>query len=246
MLAADAHRAMRELPVASLDTLLDGRTPLILAPHPDDESLGCGGLIAECCRIGRAPLVAVLTDGTGSHPDSRDYPAPRLQALREQETLEAVSMLGLPPGRVAFLGQRDTAAPTAGPQFEAVVDTVTALCRRHALGAVVATWRHDPHCDHEAAHLIAAAAALRLGVPHLAYPVWGWTLPADHMLPDEKIAGYRLDITRHLATKREAVRAHRSQYGGLITDDPGGFQLPVRLLDVFGRPFETFLGVAFT
>ena len=60
-------------------------------------------------------MVAVLTDGTGSHPESRDYPAPRLCALREQEAREAVRILGLAPERACFLGQRDTAAPTARP-----------------------------------------------------------------------------------------------------------------------------------
>ena len=241
MLAADAHSAMRALPVVPLDTLLDGKTPLILAPHPDDESLGCGGLIAGCCQAGRPPLVAVLTDGTGSHPGSRQYPALRLRALREQETREAVAALGLPPGRLCFLGQRDTAAPTSGPLFEAVVDAVAALCRQHDVGAMVATWRHDPHCDHEAAHLIAAVAATRLGIMHLAYPVWGWTLPPEHPLPDGHITGYRLDIAPHLQAKHAAIQAHRSQYGGLITDDPNGFQLPETLLGAFDTPFETFL-----
>ena len=42
MRAADALAAMRELPEADLDTIDGGEAALLLAPHADDESLGCG------------------------------------------------------------------------------------------------------------------------------------------------------------------------------------------------------------
>ena len=44
-----------------------------------------------------------------------------------------------------------------------------------------------------------------------------------------------------LAAKQSAIRTHRSQFGGLITDDPTGFRLPPDLLSVFDNPYETFL-----
>ena len=73
--AGDVHDAMRALPVArDLDEITGNRCALILAPHPDDESLGCGGLIAEACARGRPPAVIIVSDGTGSHPLSREYP----------------------------------------------------------------------------------------------------------------------------------------------------------------------------
>ena len=53
--------------------------------------------------------------------------------------------------------------------------------------------------------------------------------------------GWRLDITGYLPAKRQAIQAHRSQYGQLIIDDPSGFQLPPELLSVFDNPFETFV-----
>jgi LmbE family N-acetylglucosaminyl deacetylase len=224
-----------------LATILGGRVPLVLAPHPDDESLGCGGLIAEACAQGLAPYVLIVTDGTGSHPGSRAYPAPRLRTVREAEARKAVAALGLGPGRIGFLGLRDTAVPQAGTAFEAAVATVVAALREAGCGALLAPWRHDPHGDHEATHAIAAAAAHRASVPHLAYPVWGWTLPADTVLDGPEPAGYRLDIARHLPAKRRAVAAHASQHGGVVTDDPGGFRLPPHLLAVFDRGFETFL-----
>lgn len=236
--AADHHRAWRNLPMGTLDDITGAGTCLILAPHPDDESLGCGGLIATAVAAGRAPLVVILTDGAGSHPNSRTYPPERLRATREAEAAEAVAYLGLPPARLVFLRQPDTAAPTAGPRFDSVVDQLRALLRQEpACTTILAPWGQDPHCDHQAASRIAAATGLR----HLAYPVWGWTLPSTAAVPAPVASGWRLDIGAHLPAKRRAIRAHRSQYGGLITDDPAGFHLPPDLLSVFDQPFETFL-----
>jgi LmbE family N-acetylglucosaminyl deacetylase len=236
------HAAWRALPVGGLDEIIGGGTCLVLAPHPDDESLGCGGLIADCVAAGRPPLVAMLTDGTGSHPASRAFPPERLRAVRAQEARQAVTELGLPAERLVFLDERDTAAPHAGPAFDGVVAKLVALVEREGgCTAILAPWRHDPHGDHEAASLIAAAVASCAGIRHVAYPVWGWTLPEDAAVPGAPGSGWRLDIAAFLAAKRNAIRAHQSQYGGLIDDDPAGFLLPDALLAFFDSPWETFL-----
>lgn len=112
--AADAIHAMAALPYAPLSAVTGDAPALILAPHPDDETLGCGGLIAAASAAGHPPFVLILTDGTGSHPRSRSYPFARLKAVREQEARNAVAILGLPPGRIGFMGLRDTAAPMDG------------------------------------------------------------------------------------------------------------------------------------
>lgn len=232
---------MASLPHADFDTITDGRTMLILAPHPDDESLGCGGMIAEACARGRPPVVAVLTDGTMSHPNSPSYPAPRLKALRETEARAAVKSLGLGADRLHFLGLRDAAAPTEGPEFEATVARLVQLIRDHDAGSILATWEHDPHPDHVAAYRLAAEAARITGVRLIAYPVWGWTLPANRCLPSRPTIGARLDIARHLPAKRRAIAAHVSQHAGLIADDPQAFYLAPHILAIHDRPFEVFL-----
>ena len=238
MTAAECHRALAALPFADLATITGGRDPLVLAPHPDDESLGCGGLLA---MAGRRAAVLVVTDGTGSHANSPSYPAERLRALREAEAESAIAALGLPGERLQFLRLRDTAAPTAGPEFDAAVAAIVTALRRFGCGLLLATWRHDPHGDHVAVHHMAQAAARRAGVPHLAYPVWGWTLPPEQELAGPAPIGWRLDITAALPAKRRAIAAHRSQTSGLIDDDPTGFQLPALFLEHFERPFETYL-----
>lgn len=241
MTAGEAQLAMAALPVGGLDTILGGRDPLVLAPHPDDESLGCGGLLASSAALGGRPAVLVLTDGAGSHPNSRTHPPTRLRGLRESEAGEAAAALGVASDRVGFLRLRDTAAPSAGAPFEAAVAAIVAALRDWRCGLLLAPWRHDPHCDHLAAHLMAQAAASRAGVRHLAYPVWGWTLPEDAPLDGPAPAGWRLDVQAQLPAKRRAVAAHRSQYAGLIGDDPAGFQLSSSFLARFDTRFETFL-----
>ena len=238
---AAALAAIGRLPVRPLSAITEAGPPLILAPHPDDESLGCGGLIASACEAGPPPFVLVITDGAGSHPNSRAYPPARLRATRQQEARRAVAALGLPPDRIGFLGLPDTQAPMTGPAFDAAVTAVASLALRIGAGTLVASWAYDPHADHEATHHIAAAAARETGIRHLSYPVWGLTLPPDAQLPGPLPTGFRLDIADWLPRKRRAIAAHRSQTSDLIADDPHGFKLPAEFLALFDQPFETFL-----
>jgi LmbE family N-acetylglucosaminyl deacetylase len=228
-------------PVVGLETITKGR-PLILAPHPDDESLGCGGLLAESCARGELPVLAVLTDGVGSHPNSRTHPPRRLKALREEETIAAAACLGLLAERVVFLRYPDTAAPKLGPAFAEAVSVVATLVRRYGCRSLITTWRHDPHCDHEAASLIGAAAAAQVGVTHRDFPVWGRTLPPD--MEVGPASGVRLDVSGWRAAKRRAIRSHRSQWAGVITDDPAGFQMQPSFMALFDTPYELFLDAA--
>jgi LmbE family N-acetylglucosaminyl deacetylase len=233
--------SITDCPAVELEAITGG-CALVLAPHPDDESLGCGGLIAASCARGQPPVLAMLTDGAGSHPNSRQYPAARLRSLREEETIAAAACLGLPATRIAFLRHPDTAAPATGPRFAVAVEQVVALIRQHGCRSILASWQHDPHCDHEAAALIAAAAARAAAIPHFAYPVWARTLP-----PDTEIGAptaVRLDVAPWQDAKRRAIRAHRSQWAGLITDDPAGFQMPPDFIALFDTPEELFLQVS--
>jgi LmbE family N-acetylglucosaminyl deacetylase len=237
----DLHEQWRALPTATLEEVAGSGTCLVLAPHPDDESLGCGGLIAACCAGGRPPVVAVLTDGSGSHPGSRANPPERLAAIRKQEVTEAVGHLGMPVERLIFLGEKDTRAPRERAAFERVTRHLAAWLTAFDCCTIFVPWGHDPHVDHEAAALIGAAAARATNVRLLVYPVWGWTLLPDRRVPDHRVCGWRLEIAVHMAAKRRAIAAHASQYGALIDDDLAGFELPANLLSIFDQPWETFL-----
>jgi LmbE family N-acetylglucosaminyl deacetylase len=237
MTASDVIGAMELLPDAEIDAILGGERPLILAPHADDESLGCGGLITACCERGLQPVVAILTDGAASHPGSRQYPPERLRQLRAEEAREAVTRLGLATENLVFLNYPDTALPTS----RAVSERVAKIARNRGCSVMLAPWLHDPHCDHEAAAILAREAARLSQCRLLSYPIWGWLLPPDQPLAVNRVEGYKLPIAAHLQTKRSAVAAHASQYSTLINDSPEGFRLPPELLAVFERPYEVFL-----
>jgi LmbE family N-acetylglucosaminyl deacetylase len=212
---------------------------VIVAPHPDDESLACGGLIAEACAQGRATRVIVVSDGTGSHPRSKRYPKARLRTLRESEALRAVGALGLAPRHVSFLRLPDRFVPTSGAAAQSAVERIAACARSISAGALFVSWRHDPHCDHQASYQLARAAQrLLAGVTLYEYSVWGSALP-----PSTPVAalgdGFRLAIARP-ARKRRAIAAHRSQTTSLINDDPGGFRLSPADLARFAKPYESF------
>ena len=239
--AGDAKRAMSAFPFAPLHAVTGGRPVLILAPHADDESLGCGGLIAASVAEGVLPLVLILTDGSQSHPNSRSFHPARLVATREQEARDAAAALGLPAHRLQFLRLPDAAAPTSGPAFDHAVQAIQEAAARIGADTILTPWEHDPHCDHEAAHLMAEAASQTVPAKRWAYPVWGWTLPDDHLLHGPAPAGVRLDTTEFMPRKRQAIMSHATQYSDLIQDDPDGFRLPSSLLAVFDRPYETFI-----
>ena len=243
MIAADFFAAADALPLASVDDITCGGGLVVVAPHPDDESLGCGGIIAAACMRGIGVRLVVVSDGAGSHPGSRLYPKTKLRALREAETRAAMAELGLGTEAIRFLRLPDRFVPTQGHAADAAQDAIMAAVAEVAAGAICVTWGRDPHCDHAAAAALVAGLAGRLGdVRVRAYPVWGWTLPPD---TDVGAAprGWRVDIAPHLAAKAKAIAAHRSQTTDLIDDDPNGFRLTPDMLERYGRPFELLLDV---
>ncbi len=239
--AADVLFRMANLPLVGTTTVTEKRPILILAPHADDESLGCGGLIAQACAAGETVYVAILTDGTGSHPNSQVFPPARLKALRERETADAVATLGLQSDHLSFLEYTDALAPLSGRPLMRAAERLAEYVRARGIATVCASWKSDPHCDHIAAYRIAAQASRLTKFRHLSYAVWGWTLPGSTWLQRSLIEGFRLDISDSLNVKRQAIACHRSQMTSMISDVPTGFQVPQQLLDICNRPFETFL-----
>lgn len=238
---AEVVEGFLALPKGDVGDVLGGRRAMILAPHPDDESIGCGGLIAAACAAGVAPVVVILTDGARSHPSSMAFPPARLAAIRAAEARSAVRLLGLPENRLFFLNHPDAGLAGDGEAGAAVVRDVGEIAERLQCSLVIAPWAGDPHCDHEAAARIGAAAAARLGVGLLSYPVWGWLRRGSDLVDEPRTGGWRLDISAQMPAKQAAVAAHATQHRGMITDAPDGFFLPEALLAISRRDFEVFI-----
>lgn len=221
---------------------------VVVAPHPDDEALGCGGLLA-LLRQARQPVGAVLvSDGTMSHPNSRQYDALARQTWREAEFKESLGRLGIDAGasNVLCLGLPDGAVPAEAsvPGFALALEQLVAFLKRQQPATLLCPWRRDPHPDHRATSRLVRAALARLPRPPrlLEYVVWAWqrALPADLPQPGEA-TGWQLDVGSVLTQKQHAIAAHRSQLPpGIFTDDPNGFLLAPDMLAHFAQPYEVY------
>src|SRR5665213_2709092 len=81
---------------------------LIIAPHPDDETLGCGGLIASQARAGQAVDIVFLTDGAASHPGHPTLSPAQLAGARRDEAVAAAAILGVRADRLHFFNLPDS------------------------------------------------------------------------------------------------------------------------------------------
>lgn len=235
--------ALRAAPITTGHALTGGRPFVVLSPHPDDETLGAGGLIAAACDEGQDVNVVVVTDGSGSHPRSKQYPRQKLVDLRYSEVHRAGLALGLQPDRVKFLGLPDTMAPKAGARFDAAVNEILEVIDCSGAGSLFVTWEKDPHCDHEAAAELAKAVRRRCpGLKLWAYPVWGWHIDTSEEMGHSPHA-YRIDISRYRDRKFLAIDAHASQMTDLISDDPEGFRFDEKSLAPFLGQYEYFMEV---
>lgn len=211
-------------PWAGVGDLVGSGGLIVLAPHPDDETLGCGGGLALAAAAGTRVAVVVLTDGRRSHPRSLRYPGDRLATLRRREVGAAVRILTEARGTLRWLGHHDCGLPEDPVGVERLARRVAAEAASFGATAIWATWSQDPHCDHRGAAAVArAAAAMRPGMAHWSYAVWGRfaDVPAAAMPSRDSIL--RLDIGPVRRIKEQALARHRSQMTGLIDDDPDGF-----------------------
>ena len=232
-----------DLPVRDLSAI-DRQRVVVVAPHPDDETLGCGGAISLLCDRNYDVRILVISDGTLSHPNSQKYPAPALQSLREQETLTALSILGVERSAVTFLRLKDGSVPTLTAfNFPRAKTLCQAYLKTALPDTIFIPWRFDPHADHRATWQLIQAAILSLGITPqvIEYPIWDWDIQQQQKTPDlVQISGWRLNIEPVLDRKCQAIAAYRSQLGQLIDDDPNGFCLSAELLTNFTRPWEVY------
>ncbi len=231
---------LEKIPQISVD---DWGKTLIVAPHPDDESLGCGGAIKLLRNNNSEVYVLVLSDGTLSHPNSKKFPAVKLRDLREKEIIEALKVLNVEKEKIRFFRYKDRAVPNENSENW---NEIIKKCREYFYEikpqTVFVPWRRDPHPDHRAAYKIVSTIKKTLAnLRIIEYPIWLWEIAQTEDAPQiGEVSAHRLDVSSVKNLKRQAIYKHNSQIAGLIDDDPEGFQLSPEILENFLTDWEIY------
>ena len=239
--AASGLAALPELPLDAGE--LAGQAFIVLAAHPDDESLGAGGLMARLRRLGARVMVLLCTAGEASHPDSPTTTPEQLAAVRLQEFGGALTHL-LPDPDWRFLALPDgQLAAHRAEVISALQQAIADVTAESGLPAeqitLVAPYRHDGHTDHDTLGSAAAEAAGAGGHGLLEYPIWYW-LWADAADPAWQ-SWLRLPLApAEQQAKAAAMASHTSQVRALSGQPGDEVLLPPSFLEHFERPFETF------
>ncbi len=209
---------------------------LVVAAHPDDETLGAGGLIATAAAADLDVHLFVCTAGEHSHPNSTTHRPEDLARLRGSEVKEALHELAPGAGLTLLNGEDGR----LHEHEQGLVDLLVRLVKDGRRTLIVAPWRHDGHPDHDAAGRAAATTAHRTGATLWEYPIWWWHWARPGEAPWGQLV--QLDLTV-VATRRRrrALAQHRSQTEPL-SDEPGDEALLSSLfVQHFTGPRERFV-----
>jgi LmbE family N-acetylglucosaminyl deacetylase len=199
---------------------------LVIAPHPDDEILGAGGLIHAWAESGRGVSVLSVTDGEAADPSIKGLDWVRRTELRDALGTLATSHIGvqhagLPDGKVSAHETRLRAVIS-----EAVTpDTL-----------LIAPYEFDRHPDHEVVGRVCREIAHEARIALASYPVWTWHHTAPAAVSRLRWVRFPLSAAARRA-KARALQRFVSQ----LNPPAGQPIIPLHVLDYFLRPFEAFV-----
>jgi len=230
-----------EVSFADLATL---QSCLVLAPHPDDESLGCGGLIALLRGKGVNVTVILTTDGSQSHPNSKSFPPEKVALIRKEEVLKALAVLGVSQTNVIFFEGKDASLPHKNQSgFQILVDKLSVVIKEKEPQLILVPYELDPHCDHRATwQILQVATQNHSALKIWQYPIWLYELATEQDIPTLKYGELKkINIAPFLQVKKNAIASHVSQTTRLIDDDPTGFMLTEEVIAHFTGNFEYYI-----
>jgi LmbE family N-acetylglucosaminyl deacetylase len=186
---------------------------LVVSPHPDDETLAVGGLIAAAHSRGIDVTLLAVTDGESAY--GLDH---SLGVVRQTEQERAAAHLGIPREKIVRLCLPDSGVMAREAEL---IRRMEALVSRNTF--LVAPWSEDFHPDHKACGRAAERVAAAAGIDLASYFFWTWhTQRVDEV---ETIPLRKLELNSEwLAAKTMALAEHRSQLtrnGGtpILTED---------------------------
>jgi LmbE family N-acetylglucosaminyl deacetylase len=189
------------------------KSAVIISPHQDDETLGCGGLIALKRGSGVPVNVIFLTDGRHGYPD---WISPQnIVTVRQQEARNALAILGISPSETYFLDQADGSLQSlTKDQRDQFITRIAELLNTIGPEEIYVPHRLDGSGDHQVTYEIVQAALRQAQITSeiLQYPI------------------YRLPIHTVQTKKQQAIAAYQSQLPGMDN----------AFLGLFKKPYEIF------
>lgn len=217
---------------------------IILSPHPDDEILGCAGLIQGLDLLRREVVIVAVTNGTQSHPYSKKYSAEELSTIRPNESRRALKSLHLTQN-IQYLsfeledGKLLEQVKTLEQKLHQLINKK--LRKKHNI--LVTTYEKDGHPDHECLGRCVREFAEReqLKCYQVLIWAWHWAKPMDPQIAWK--SAQRLDLNQQfLDHKAIAIKCFESQTeDDLTTQQPA--ILPTHVIDRILMPFEVYIHV---
>lgn len=158
-----------------------GKSMLVIAPHQDDEAIGCGGALALQVRSGQKSVVMILEDGAGEY-DQVSMKRDALRDLRNNESRSAAEVIGAE--EPIFLNSEDLRK-----DIEKLVVAMKSVIREREVDAIFVPFVLDGNMDHKVCDVIVAKALKELNRPLrvFQYEVWGNCIPNVVVIIDKVI-----------------------------------------------------------
>jgi LmbE family N-acetylglucosaminyl deacetylase len=195
---------------------------IVFAPHPDDETLGCGGTIVKRITEGYEVIIIIMTDGRYSHLEAfgtDTNPTPEeLKEIRKEEVKKATKILGVPEQNLIFL---DFVDGTLEKNKDEAEEKITEILNKNRPVEVYYPYRKEGHLDHLAANQIVKNSLRKLGIFPLTYQ---YSISQKYARVGPKIDAFfnllkhnivSVDISKFLPLKKTAVEVFKSELSTL-------------------------------
>lgn len=197
---------------------------IVFAPHPDDETLGCGGTIAKKIAEGYDVLIVVMTDGRYAFLKAIGLefgPTPEeLKEIRKEEAKRAMKILGVPEENLIFL---DFVDGTLQDNMDEAEKKIVEILREKHPAEVYLPHKNDYHPDHRAAYQIVKNSIAKLGISTKMYQyLITYRYARFGPLLDRVLNYFRgnvvhVDISKFLKKKEAAVKEFKSEMTSFLS-----------------------------
>lgn len=191
---------------------------IVFAPHPDDETLGCGGTIAKRVSEGYKVIVVVITDGRYAFSRVLGIdldPTPgELKKIRKEEIIRATNTLGILKENLFFLDFEDGALEKHEKEAE---EKIIEIIERYSPVEVYFPYIKDYHEDHQATNRVIRRCIQKLGLTPIKYQYCTVQKYARMGPLVEKLINLfknhivEVDISEFLSLKEKAVKELKSE-----------------------------------